>query len=90
MRCDWRNDRTAPRCRVIDLETGRQNLFCTLADEETGEYERWDTEPDDPRRLRVTNGRVQLVRGQTRLRIEPLAEGEPYERDHGAQGRGGE
>lgn len=48
MRCDWRNDLNAPRpCHVVNLETGEILSPCAMADEETGEYERYDCSVTD-------------------------------------------
>ncbi len=57
MRIDWKSDPNAPRCRVINLDTGKQIPFCAMADEETGEYEQWRTFPSAARVL-APDGRV--------------------------------
>ena len=81
MRFDCGKDEKVEPCRVIDLEAGKQIPFCRMADEETGEYVRYDVRQGangERRWIIGPDGRVATIAGKTRLRIELLAPGEPY------------
>ena len=80
MRIDWRSDLNAPPCRVIDLDTGEQILYCVMADEETGEYERYQTSIRDGKVHFAVDDKHRLVtvNGKSRLQIVLLLPGEPY------------
>lgn len=76
MRCDWRKDRSAPwPCRVIDEETNEVLSLCAMADEETGEYEKYVTEVgQDGKTIFIIgdDGRVKTVTKKSKIRIEML------------------
>ncbi len=85
MRIDFRNDKNAPACRVVNRETGGHLLFCVLADEENGEVEQYIVRPDST----VSGGYRFILKGcpvkrlVTRKRkvccsIELLVSGELY------------
>ena len=83
MRINWRTDLYAPRCRVIDLDTGRHLAFCAMADDETGEVEQYVTEkkPSATAMCRFSVGpdcRVRTITTKRRVRIEPLGTTESY------------
>ena len=71
MRCDWRNDPTCPRARVINLDTGQQIFPCAMADEETGEYERYSRNEQGEWSIGA-DGRVATEKGHGRIEIVPL------------------
>ena len=77
MRIDWRTDKNAPApCRVIRTDTGECLSPCAMADEETGEYERYDvaeTLPDGCLHFNLDpQGLVKTVRGVAPLKIVHL------------------
>jgi len=76
MRIDWRADPNAPRCRVINRDTGKQIVHCAMADEETGEFIQWKT--DATNQLVIENKRPVLVPGRANLEIVPLLPDETY------------
>lgn len=77
MRFDWINDKSAPPCRVINLDTGEHITFCFLADEETGEFGRYDRDANGKWHL-GEDGRIGRIYGKCRLKIVPLKKGESY------------
>lgn len=80
MKVDWIYDENAPRCRVIDLVSGKQLVYCAEADEETGRYKQWAY--DEASRQFYVRGplknEVFLVDGQSTIRIEAINPDDPY------------
>lgn len=61
MRYDWQNDPLAPvPCRVIDLDTGEALSPCAMADEETGEYDRWQVNKQGMIEPVIISGKARL------------------------------
>ena len=68
MRCDWQNNENAPRpCYVVNLETAEVISPCAMADEETGDYIRYE----HPFRVDEKTGRVVTIKGNARIKIMP-------------------
>lgn len=78
MRIEWYMDSNAPTCRVVNRNTGKQIMYCRMADEETGQYEQWE---HDGKGFVIRNGRVGVVSGVANLEIQLLSFYDPYELD---------
>ena len=77
MRINWSKD-GGPRARVIDLNTGEHLALCVMADEETGEFEQLIYCQEDRRFASAVNGRLAVIEGKSRIKIELLSEDEEY------------
>src|SRR5262245_3207194 len=70
MRCDWRKDPLATYpCSVINLDTGECLSPCAMADDETGEYERYVLDQNTGRFLLNADKMATTIKGVCRLVI---------------------